>query len=523
MGVGQPGAVIPRQAPPRPPFVRPRDGRVVGGVAAGLSAHLGLPVTLVRIALAVSTVMGGFGGLLYLWLWAFAPVAETVPPQGGIPGGPPLSGPPPYGGAGSCAPWTVRLGRLVTMISRGRDITGPGAATAGTAGAASAGPAVAGSAGGATATTAGWAWSAGRNGADGGSRASDLLIGAVLLVAGLAMLATRLGYDVQLRVVVPLVVVVGGALLAYNQLDEVERHRRATRTGVAGTRAALLRMVGGLALVLTGTLTFLLQSSDVVTAARALVAGLAVLAGTALVLAPWGVRLWRDLDTERAARIREAERADLAAHLHDSVLQTLALIQRQSGDQAAVTRLARSQERDLRDWLYGPRPVDGGTLATEVRAAAADVEDRHGVAVEVVLVGDRPYDERVAALVAALREAIVNAVRHGGAPVQVYVESGPDAVEAFVRDRGPGFDLALVPADRLGVRESIIARMERHGGSAALRSRSGEGTEVRLVLPVAAQGVGQPVAAQGVGQPVAAQGVGQPVAVTDPSGQQERR
>jgi signal transduction histidine kinase len=223
-----------------------------------------------------------------------------------------------------------------------------------------------------------------------------------------------------------------------------------------------------------------------VTAARALVAVLAVLAGTALVLAPWGVRMWRDLDSERAARIREAERADLAAHLHDSVLQTLALIQRQSGDQPAVTRLARAQERDLRDWLYGPRPVDGGTLASEVRAAAADVEDRHGVAVEVVLVGDRPYDERVGALVAALREAIVNAVRHAGAPVQVYVECGPDEVEAFVRDRGPGFDLATVPTDRLGVRESIIARMQRHGGSATVRSGAGEGTEVRLVLPVLA-------------------------------------
>jgi signal transduction histidine kinase len=343
----------------------------------------------------------------------------------------------------------VRRGRLATVISRGRGGTGQ----------------------------------AGRGSRDGGSRASDLLVGAALLVAGLAMLGGRLGFDVQLGVVVPLVVVVGGALLAYTQLDEVERHRWAARTGVGGTRAAVLRVGGGLALVLTGTLTFLLQSADVVTAGRALIAVLAVLAGTALVLAPWGVRLWRDLDTERAARIREAERADLAAHLHDSVLQTLALIQRQSGDQAAVTRLARSQERDLRDWLYGPRPVDGGTLATEVRAAAADVEDRHGVAVEVVLVGDRPYDERVGALVAALREAIVNAVRHAGAPVQVYVECGPGEVEAFVRDRGPGFELATVPTDRLGVRESIIARMERHAGSATLRSRPGEGTEVRLVLP----------------------------------------
>jgi signal transduction histidine kinase len=195
------------------------------------------------------------------------------------------------------------------------------------------------------------------------------------------------------------------------------------------------------------------------------------------------VRLWRDLDTERAARIREAERADIAAHLHDSVLQTLALIQRHGSDPAAVARLARAQERDLRDWLYGPRPADGASLAGEVRAAAADVEDRHGVAVDVVLVGDRPGDDRVSALVAALREAMVNAARHAGSPVQVYVECGPGGVEAFVRDRGTGFSLAAVPDDRLGIRESIIGRMERHGGSATVRSTPGEGTEVRLELP----------------------------------------
>ncbi|HET9656245.1 MAG TPA: ATP-binding protein, partial [Kineosporiaceae bacterium] len=318
-----------------------------------------------------------------------------------------------------------------------------------------------------------------------GRRRGDLVLGIALLAVGLSALGSRLGFGVRLGAVVPLVVVVGGALLAYTQLDEVERSRWAARTGVGTTRAAAVRVAGGLALVVAGTLMFLLQSSDVVTAGRALLAVLAVLAGTALVLAPWGVRLWRDLDAEREARIREAERADLAAHLHDSVLQTLALIQRRSDDPTTVTRLARSQERELRDWLYGPRQADGGTLATEVKAAAADVEDRHGVAVEVVLVGDRPLDDRVSALVAALREAMVNAVRHAGAPVQVYVESGPDGVEAFVRDRGPGFDLAAVPADRLGVRESIIARMERHGGTATLRSRSGEGTEVRLALPVA--------------------------------------
>ena len=485
------GVTVPTSPPSRPPLVRPRAERMIGGVCLGLAVHLGVPVGTVRFVMAASTLASGFGALLYLWLWAFTPVAATQPPPGTwprSPGTPPREPLPPAAPGSDLpgGPGATRHGRIAALVARGR----------GTAPAAAAGPGVVGHR--RPEGTRPWAGSTQRDGARDGSRGGDLLLGAVLLIAGLAVLGARLGYDTQLGAVIPLIVVVGGAALAYAQLDEVERHRWAVRTGI-GTRAAVLRVGGGLALVLTGTLTFLLQRTDWATAGRALVAVLAVLAGTALVLAPWGVRMWRDLDSERAARIREAERADLAAHLHDSVLQTLALIQRRSGDPATVTRLARSQERELRDWLYGPRPVDDGTLATEVRAAAADVEDRHGVAVDVVLVGDRATDERVSALVAALREAIVNAVRHAGAPVQVYVESGPDAVEAFVRDRGPGFDLAGVPADRLGVRESIIARMERYGGSAVVRSRPGEGTEVRLRLPVTVSGA-DPVVADSPGQ-----------------------
>jgi signal transduction histidine kinase len=281
--------------------------------------------------------------------------------------------------------------------------------------------------------------------------------------------------------VLPLLVVIGGAAIAYSQLDEVERSRWVARTGV-GTRAAVLRVAGGLVVVLVGVLLFVVQRTDLASAGRVLVATAAVLAGIGLVLAPWGVRLWRDLDAERAARVRETERAEIAAHLHDSVLQTLALIQRSAGDSAQVARLARAQERDLRGWLYGPRRAEGTTIAGEVREAAAEVEDRHGVAVDLVVVGDGPVDDQAGALVAALREAMLNAVRHAGAPVSVYVEIGPDEIEAFVRDRGPGFELATVPQDRLGVRASVIGRMERHGGSADLRSGA-DGTEVRLRLP----------------------------------------
>jgi signal transduction histidine kinase/phage shock protein PspC (stress-responsive transcriptional regulator) len=310
----------------------------------------------------------------------------------------------------------------------------------------------------------------------------DLLAGAFLLAAGAALFASRLGLPVQPRLVLPLLIVLAGAVIAYAQIDEVDRARWFARTGV-GTRAAGLRLALGVILVILGVLLLVVQQTDLLLIGRTLLAAIAVLVGVGVVLAPWGVRLWRDLDTERAGRAREAERADIAAHLHDSVLQTLALIQRRSHDGAEVVRLARAQERDLRGWLYGAADADPTTMAARVAALAAEAEDVHGAVVEVVTVGDRPVNDRTASMLAALREAVVNAARHAESPVRVYVESGPEGVEAFVRDRGPGFDLTAVPEDRLGVRESIIGRMERHGGSARVRSAPGEGTEVRLLLP----------------------------------------
>jgi signal transduction histidine kinase/phage shock protein PspC (stress-responsive transcriptional regulator) len=412
-----PPPVVPVVPPTRPPLVRPASGRVLAGVAAGLAAHLGVPVRLVRIGLVLAVAAGGIGAVLYLWLWALVPSAQAVPPPDqptSVPSTPGWTGPP-------------------------------------------------------------------------AGRVADFLVGGLLLLAGGALVGERFGYDISLSIVLPLLVVLGGAVLAYTQLDEVERSRWASLAG-GSTRAAVLRVVAGLVLVLVGVVLVVVQG-DLASAGRVLVAAVAVLVGAAVVLAPWGLRLWRDLDAERAARAREAERSEIAAHLHDSVLQTLALIQRRSDDPVQVGRLARAQERDLRTWLYGGDPVDAGSVAAQVKAAAAEVEDRHGASIEVVVVGDRPADDRSTALVAALREAMVNAVKHGqptsSAPVQVYVEATADGVEAFVRDRGPGFDPDAVPADRLGVRESIVARMQRHGGSATVRSTAGEGTEVRLELPAA--------------------------------------
>jgi signal transduction histidine kinase len=311
---------------------------------------------------------------------------------------------------------------------------------------------------------------------------ADLLAGAFLVAACAILYAARLGLDVKVGLALPLLIVAAGAVIAYAQFDEVDRARWFARTGM-GTREAILRLMLGLILVVLGVLLLVVQNSDLFLLGRTLLAAIAVLGGAGVVLAPWGVRMWRDLDIERAARARESERADIAAHLHDSVLQTLALIQHRSHDQAEVTRLARAQERDLRGWLYGADAGDPTTMAARVAVMVAEVEDLHSAVIEVVTVGDRPVDDRTRSLLAALREALLNAARHASGPVQVYVESTPDGVEAFVRDRGPGFELAAVPEDRLGVRESIIGRMERHGGQARVRSAPGEGTEVRLWLP----------------------------------------
>ena len=194
-----------------------------------------------------------------------------------------------------------------------------------------------------------------------------------------------------------------------------------------------------------------------------------------VIFAPWILRLVRSLTEERSERIRSQERAEVAAHLHDSVLQTLALVQR-SDDPQEVAALARRQERELRAWLAGrPAPGQGSRLAPALEAAAVDVEERHGVPVEVVVVGDRDLDTKTEAVLAAAREAMTNAAKFGGgSPVDVYAEAGDGRLQVFVRDRGPGFDASDLPPDRRGVRESIVGRMERHGGRAVNHQQPGE-------------------------------------------------
>jgi signal transduction histidine kinase len=300
--------------------------------------------------------------------------------------------------------------------------------------------------------------------------------GIVVLAFGAAALLGQVLSWSNSDVVLPLMLAVGGLVVIWRQLDTDRA------LDVPAVRWAL---AGGVALAAGGVILLLATTGQLANARNGFVATLVILIGVVLVTAPLWRRLLDSRAQERAGRIRSEERAAVAAHLHDSVLQTLALIQRHADEPQAVSRLARSQERELRAWLYDPKVVrEGGTWAGLVAGMVADVESDHELTVDPVVVGDAPVDEALAALGAATREALVNAAKHSGAPAaDLYTEVTPERVSVFVRDRGKGFDPATVPSDRRGLADSVAGRLARLGGTAEVRSAAGEGTEVELVLP----------------------------------------
>jgi signal transduction histidine kinase/phage shock protein PspC (stress-responsive transcriptional regulator) len=407
---------------PRLPLRRPERGRVVGGVAAGVGLHLGVSPRLVRLLLVLLAPFGGVGVLLYVFWWVTVPVGDAVAvAQAGRPAAlSRLSRP-------QDSEVVVRLRRLP--------------------------------------------W-------------TEIAVGVALLAGAVAMLLTRWGTDVVGSWVVPVLLLVAGVALAWSQLDAVQRGRGRGRGPVS-----VLRLAGGLVIAGVGVLLLVGQEAAPGALVQSTIAAVAVLGGVALVLAPWWLRLVRELGDERAARARESERADIAAHLHDSVLQTLALIRARADDPTEVARMARAQERELRAWLYDDRSEPGTSVAAVLAAIVADIEDTRtgpegeAVTIETVVVGDAEPDADTDALLQATREALLNAVRHGRPPVSLYLEAGPEEVEVFVRDRGDGFDPDAVPADRFGVRESILGRVRRRGGRATVVCKDGGGTEVRLRMP----------------------------------------
>ena len=281
----------------------------------------------------------------------------------------------------------------------------------------------------------------------------------------------------------PATLFIFGAALVWERSSAESRDRmsRLAKPAGSGIGRSRTQVIVGIGLMAVGIVVVLASLDSFQALGPVAVAVLITAAGFMLLFGPWMLGLFEDLTKERRARIRSEERADMAAHLHDSVLQTLALIQR-SDDPQRVTTLARAQERDLRAWLFDPSgDANEGTVGEAVSAAAAKVETDFDIPVEVVVVGDRSLNDATQPLVASAAEAMANAAQHSGArTVSVYVECSPDAVEVWVTDQGSGFDVDDVPDQRKGISESIIARMARSGGEATVISRVGEGTEIHL-------------------------------------------
>jgi phage shock protein PspC (stress-responsive transcriptional regulator)/two-component sensor histidine kinase len=446
-----PSSSPPPPPPPPPPtrrrprLLRTRDDRVVAGVAGGLARHIGVDPTIVRIGFVVLSFAGGVGVLAYGALWAATDVAAGDSPT---------------------------VGRRPTV---------------------------------------------------------QQAVALGLITLGVLLLLRRVGLWFGDALVWPIVIGAAGSAIVWTRGDDTPRREVADgRFGyLPGRTARVARAIAGpvspvrivVGTVLVGlAVAGFLAGNDALFALRQLgLAVLAALAGAVLLFGPWVGRVVDELGRERRERVRQEERAELAAHLHDSVLQTLALIQRSSDDPRRIATLARVQERELRAWLYGTGRVAGSapvTLTDAVEAVAAEVEALHHLAVDVVVVGDAPVDDRVVALLGAVREAVTNAAKHAQVDeVAVYVEvtssngrgggggGGSGEVTAYVRDRGVGFDPAVaarsVDGDhRRGLRDSVLGRVERHGGRAHIWSAPGEGTEIEVAVPLgAAPGASTPSSA----------------------------
>ena len=405
----------------KPRATRVVEGAWLGGVCTGLARHLGWPLMAVRIAFVALATFQFLGVIAYGALWLLLPPESTVK-----------------------APGLESAGRAGM-----RDPSRP-------------------------------------------KRRIDwgMLLALIALGVGLLLIMQNTGLGISSQLFWPVAFACAGAALVWRQADSEQQKRWRDEAGgkawlapfvARGGWPALVRVIVGLGLVGAAFGIVIAQQGQIANLPEVMAMTMLALAGLAIVLAPWLHRSRSALNQARAEKVRADARADMAAHLHDSVLQTLAMIQRQADDPKAVQQLARRQERELRNWLYGDE-LPEATLKAALTAAAAEVEDERGVPVELVMVGDCDTSEEIQALVRAAREAMVNAAKHSGAEkIDVYAEVDEESVEVFVRDRGHGFDVDAVAEDRMGVKGSIIDRMARHGGSATIRS-AGDGTEVRLEI-----------------------------------------
>lgn len=301
-------------------------------------------------------------------------------------------------------------------------------------------------------------------------------IGFATVVLGLALSAGQVA-GFPFKVIWPLGVLGVGSLLSWQRIvGETDEDWRSPKRWLIA--------IGGLVVATLAIVVLVTGISGVTDAAGNVLLAIGAVAAMVGLSAPWWWRLVRERDAERQARVRSDERAEVAAHIHDSVLQTLTLIQRNGADPQTMLNLARRQERELRNWLDPNRASrQGESIRGHLDEIATTVEELHGVPVEVVAVGDCLVDPPIEALLGATREATVNAAKHSGAEqVDIYLEVGEDAIEVFVRDTGKGFDIDAIDDDRQGLSQSILGRMQRVGGTAAVTSAVGDGTEVELRL-----------------------------------------
>ncbi|NNH71977.1 PspC domain-containing protein [Nocardia uniformis] len=318
-------------------------------------------------------------------------------------------------------------------------------------------------------------------------------IGLALLGLALSVAMAWLFSGSAAQVIGPIIVVAVGAALVWREFD-AEGPRSVFGLPAKASVVTWARIVGGATLIVVGLGVVVLARINLSSLGSALLAVAVTLIGAGLLTVPLWLRMVRALNDERSARIRNEEREEIASHLHDSVLQTLALIQRQADNPQEVVRLARSQERELRKWLFDDTGPAQSSLAAALRTIAGEVEDQHGVKVTPVTVGDVSMDiddtgnglpkEHFTAILGAAREALVNAAKHAGVPtIDLFAEVEPHQVSVFVRDRGAGFDPDAVSSDRQGLAKSIHGRIERRGGTVEVKSAPGRGTEVRIFMP----------------------------------------
>jgi signal transduction histidine kinase len=413
-------------------LARRRDERVIGGVCAGVARWMGVEPIVVRLAACVLVLANGIGLLLYIVAWVVLPDEDEAAARAQTQARPQA----PAQTQAHAPPGAFDSGRSIELA---------------------------------------------------------LAVGCITLGV-LLLIRWTLPFFPD-HIVWPGAVAATGLAVVWTRVDERDRVRwrelgaRLPGDPVDALRGGVsvwVRLLFGAVMLIIGLGLFLGTNDAFGAIGQIGVAVLATVVGGAFLLGPWIVRLWRQSRTEARERMRAEARADMAAHLHDSVLQTLALIQRHADEPEQSRSLARRQERALRAWLYDDRTPDGNaeTLAAALDQMTDEVEaDHRGVEVDVVTVGDRPVDAQVQALLGAVREAVVNAAKHSGAAeVSVYIEARGDHIEAFVRDRGRGFDPAATAGDRRGITDSIVGRMRRHGGRAQVHSAPGEGTEVTFEM-----------------------------------------